>query len=96
MTKQNPTFTADVADLSKMAQAAGIKNARDVWVLSEFRDAYNEALEYKGPSVIVAKVPPLFEDWQPPTSIFMDSQRAKYRLIEHLWKSEKIEVLLGA
>lgn len=87
ITKQNPTLTADVADLTAIAKGSGIKSARDVRELPEFQAAYQQALKTKGPHFITAKVPPEF-GWIKPVS--MDSQRSKYRFIKHIEKTEKL------
>jgi sulfopyruvate decarboxylase subunit beta len=50
------TFTTRRTDLAKMAQGAGIANARTVDTLEEFTAAAKQAMESPGPTLIVAKV----------------------------------------
>jgi len=50
------TFTTRRTDLAKMAQGAGIANARTVDTLEEFSAAAKQAMESPGPTLIVAKV----------------------------------------
>ena len=50
------TFTTRKTDLAKMAQGAGIANARTVDTLEEFTAAAKQAMESPGPTLIVAKV----------------------------------------
>ena len=90
ITTQNPTLTADVADLTGIARGSGIKSARDVRELAEFQAAYKEALTARGPHFIVAKVPPEF-GWNKPVS--MDSERSKYRFIKYIEKAEALRLI---
>ena len=50
------TFTTRRTDLAKMAQGAGIVNARTVTTLEEFSAAAKQAMESTGPTLIVAKI----------------------------------------
>jgi sulfopyruvate decarboxylase subunit beta len=50
------TFTTRRTDLAKMAQGAGIANARTVETLEEFSAAAKQAMASTGPTLIVAKV----------------------------------------
>ena len=50
------TFTTRRTDLAKMAQGAGIANARTVDTLEEFSASAKQAMESPGPTLIVAKV----------------------------------------
>ncbi len=89
--KPNWSFTADVADLVKIAQGAGIRNAKAVWTLSEFQDAYREALESEGPHFIVAKVPPGRLNLEQPE--YAHGQTSKFRLVRHIEKTENLKIL---
>jgi thiamine pyrophosphate-dependent acetolactate synthase large subunit-like protein len=51
-----PTFTTRRTDLAKMAQGAGIANTGTVGSLEEFSAAAKQAMESRGPTLIVAKV----------------------------------------
>ncbi|MBI4339967.1 MAG: hypothetical protein HY680_08445, partial [Chloroflexi bacterium] len=78
---------------AKIAQASGIKNSKTAWTLAEFKEAYLASLKYKGPSFIVAKVPPVYDHWEPKTGSFIDTQRSKYRFADYLRKTENIDIL---
>ena len=54
--RMGSTFTTRKTDLAKMAQGAGIANARTVDTLEEFTAAAKQAMESPGPTLIVAKV----------------------------------------
>ena len=54
--RMGSTFTTRKTDLAKMAQGAGIANARTVDTLEEFSAAAKQAMESPGPTLIVAKV----------------------------------------
>ena len=51
-----PSFTAGTTNLVRIAQGAGIKNARLVRQLSEFQEAIDEAFHADGTSFITVKV----------------------------------------
>ena len=50
------TFTTRKTDLAKMAQGAGIANARTATTLEEFSAAAKQAMENSGPAFVVVKV----------------------------------------
>ena len=91
MGRPNPSFTADVADLTKIAQGAGIRNTKAVWTLSEFQEAYREALQQEGPHFIVVKVPPGRIELEQPE--YNHGQTSKFRLLRHIEKTENVKIL---
>ncbi len=54
--RMGPTATARKADLSRMAQGAGIKSVREVRTLPDYEAAVRDALATPGPWFILAKV----------------------------------------
>lgn len=85
-----PTFTAGLTDLVKIAQGAGIANARLVRQLSEFEEAIDEAFQAKGASFITLKVE-MTTKRPPPVTI--DCVENKYRFIRYIEKTENIQVI---
>ncbi len=85
-----PTFTAGTADLVKIAQGAGIKNARLVRQLTEFEEAIDDAFQASGASFITVKVQ-LTTKW--PTPRALDGTENKYRFIRHIEKIENIKII---
>ncbi len=84
------TFTAGPTDLVKMAQGAGIRNARLVRKLPEFEEAIDEAFQASGASFITLKVQ--VPTKRTPRRAF-DGTENKYRFIRHIEKTENIHII---
>lgn len=85
-----PTFTAHTADLVKIAQGSGIKNAWSVKTVSEFEEALTAAYRARGTSFINLKVE-FSTRRSPPRAA--DCMENKYRFIRHIEKTEKVRII---
>ncbi len=87
-----PTATASKTDLAKMAQGAGIKNARLVEQLPEFETALEDAFKAKGMSFIAAKVRAPREP-RPSLKLAYPTIENKYRFIRYVEQTENVQIL---
>ena len=87
-----PTATAAKAGLAKMAQGAGIKNARLVEQLPEFEAVLQDAFRAKGMSFIVAKVRVPREP-RPSLKLAYPTVENKYRFIRYIEQTENLQIL---
>lgn len=85
-----PTFTAGCTDLAKVAEGAGISNARVVRGLPEFAEALDQAFRAKGASFIAAKAQ---EGWAPIGFRALQGAENKYRFVRYVEKTENIEII---
>ncbi|GAG37853.1 unnamed protein product [marine sediment metagenome] len=85
-----PTFTAGNTDLVKIAQGAGIKNARLVRELPEFQKAIDEAFQSNNVSFITVKVD-LPSKLRPPLKVAYGQVENKYRFIRYIEKTENLQ-----
>ena len=84
------TFTAGATDLVKIAQGAGIANARLVRQLPQFEEAIDEAFQASGASFITLKVQ-MSTKRSPPRAF--DCTENKYRFIRYIEKTENIQII---
>ncbi len=87
-----PTFTAGATDLVKIAQGAGIRNARLVNQLLDFEEAIDEAFQASSTSFITVKVhmPP---KPKPYPHVTMNDVENKYRFIRYIEETENIKII---
>jgi thiamine pyrophosphate-dependent acetolactate synthase large subunit-like protein len=89
-----PTATSRKADLSRMAQGAGIKSAVQVRSLPEYEQAVQHALETDGPHFIQAKVTAETQRVQDSRVIYGNAMKERFveRVLAHpdygAWKPQ--------
>jgi len=88
-----PTLTAGPADLTRIAQGAGIRNAITVREPSEFEEAIDPAFQAREATLIVVKVP---SGVAPIPFYAMDGIENKYRFIRYIEETENIQVIKPA
>jgi thiamine pyrophosphate-dependent acetolactate synthase large subunit-like protein len=83
--------TAGKADLSAIAQGAGVPSVRTVTTLGEFQSAARESLKDPGHHFIVAKVEKGSVTKLP--TLTLDGKEAKYRFARYIESTEGVQIL---
>ena len=85
-----PTATAGQADLAAVARACGLRHVTTATTVSEFEEAFGQALAANEPCFILAKVEPGAADVP---AAALDSQENKYLFVRYIEKSENLKIL---
>ena len=86
-----PTATSGVVDLALIAQGAGIKQARTVTTVEEFREAAKEALRTEGLRYTVCKIQSVVK--RDIDRKMTDGLEDKYNFVRHIEAIEGIRIL---
>ena len=85
-----PTATAGQADLAAVARGCGLRHVTTATTVSEFEEAFGQALAANEPCFILAKVEPGAADVP---AAALDSQENKYLFVRYIEKSENLKIL---
>jgi len=88
-----PTATGGKTNLEGVAKASGIVSACTVSSVDDFQRNVEAALSNAGPHFIVAKIAALDDDRPPRTRRVLDPRENKYRFVNHIQKTEGVEIL---